>query len=290
MVLRYTTNHKTDIMRKILLPLILLAVACNDDTTDTTIEPKPDNDSPIAGYVKIWGDEFDGTELNTICWTAENTVGANQEQQYYSDRKENVRVEDGCLVIEAHKESLGGRDYTSGRINSSGKIQFKYGYLEARMMLPKGRGTWPAFWMLGTQSVWPACGEIDIMEHSGQRPTIVSHALHTLERNTSNGKYWSTEYTPEGGVEGVWHTYALLWEEDADASDDRITFMVDGIATAVQYQPHGVEDSSRWPFNSYFYIVLNLAMGGLMGGDIDDAAFNDGVVMKVDYVRLYQKQ
>jgi hypothetical protein len=81
------------------------------------------------------------------------------------------------------------------------------------------------------------------MEHSGQRPTIISHALHTLERNTSNGKYWTSEYSPEGGVEGVWHTYALLWEQDADAGDDRITFMVDGVATAVQYQPHGVEDT-----------------------------------------------
>ncbi len=271
---------------------MLLAVACNNDTSEPNPKPQPtpDNDSPIAGYVKIWGDEFDGTELNTVCWTAENTVGANQEQQYYSDRTKNIRVEDGCLVIEAHKESMGGREYTSGRINSQGKIQFKYGYLEARIMLPKGRGTWPAFWMLGTQSVWPACGEIDIMEHSGQRPAIISHALHTLERNTSNGKYWTAEYTPEGGVEGVWHTYALLWEEDADAGDDRITFMVDGVATAVQYQPHGVEDTSRWPFNSYFYVVLNLAMGGLMGGDIDDASFNNGVVMKVDYVRLYQKQ
>lgn len=287
-------------MRRIFPLLLLLVVACSNDpveetpNTDPLPDEQPDNkptdEAPIEGYTKIWGDEFDGDTLNTMYWTAENTVGANQEAQYYSDRAENIRLEDGCLLIEAHKEQLGGREYTSARINSRGKIQFKYGYIETRMMLPRGRGTWPAFWMLGTQSVWPACGEIDIMEHSGQNPAEVSHALHTLERNTSNGKYWSTAYTPEGGVEGVWHTYALLWEEAIDNGDDRITFMVDGVSTAVQYQPHGIEDSARWPFNSYFYVVINLAMGGLMGGVIDDAIFDEGVVMKVDYVRLYQKQ
>lgn len=271
-----------------------MIVACGDDTPTPTLDPTPDptpeEDAPIAGYTKIWADEFDGTELNTMYWSYDTGVNTNQEQQYYTDRTENVRVEDGCLILEARKESYENREYTSGRLTSKGKIQFKYGYIEARIMLPVGRGTWPAFWMLGTQSVWPACGEIDIMEHSGQNPAVVSHALHTLERNTSNGKYWTATYTPEGGAEGVWHTYALLWEQDADAGDDRITFLVDGVQSAVQYQPHGVEDTSRWPFNSYFYVVLNLAMGGLMGGDIDDAIFANGVQMKIDYVRLYQKQ
>ena len=281
MVLRYTTNHKTDIMRKILLPLILLAVACNDDTTDTTIEPKPDNDSPIAGYVKIWGDEFDGTELNTICWTAENTVGANQEQQYYSDRKENVRVEDGCLVIEAHKESLDGRDYTSGRINSSGKIQFKYGYLEARMMLPKGRGTWPAFWMLGTQSVWPACGEIDIMEFVGYQPTTVHGTIHTGKYNHMIGTQKGTN-TEVPTVTDEYHTYTLDW------TPENITISVDDTAY-FSFDNDGAGDPGTWPFDQPFYIILNVAFGGGWGGaqGVDYSVLPCD--MQVDWVRVYQK-
>lgn len=286
-------------MRLKFLFIALLAatfVACGSDNSGSETplppapEPEPTPDSPIDGYQKIWADEFDGEQINTSYWTVETTTGANQEQQYYTDREENIRVKDGCLEIQARKESLGDREYTSGRLNSKGKIQFKYGYLEARIWLPSGRGTWPAFWMLGTASVWPACGEIDIMEHTGQRPTIISHALHTLNKNTSNGQYWTRTYEPVGGAEGVWHTYALLWEEDADAGDDTITFFVDGVESAKQYQPHNVDDKAQWPFCDYFYIIMNLAMGGIMGGEIDQTIFDSSdVVMKVDYVRLYQK-
>lgn len=267
-------------------------VACGDDSKQVitpTPEPEPKPEGPIEGYQKIWADEFDGDQINSLYWTIETTTGANQEKQYYTDRPENIRVKDGCLEIEARKESFGGREYTSGRLNSKSKIQFKYGYLEARIWLPSGRGTWPAFWMLGTASVWPACGEIDIMEHSGNNPSVISHALHTLKNNTSNGHYWSKAYEPEGGAEGVWHTYAILWEEDADAGDDTITFLVDGVQSAKQFQPHGIDDTSQWPFCNYFYIVMNMAMGGLMGGEIDDSVFDSEVLMKVDYVRLYQK-
>lgn len=262
-----------------------------DPTPDPDPDPTPDPDSDAPeGYVKIWADEFEGDTLNEAYWNVETIIGANQELQYYADRTENLRVKDGCLEIEARKESMGGREYTSARINTKGKIQVKYGYVEARMWLPAGRGTWPAFWMLGTASVWPTCGEIDIMEHVGSDPTMVSHALHTAEKNGDKGTNWSAKAYPEGGAEENWHTYAILWEEDADAGDDTITFFVDGVQTAKQYQPHGIEDVLRWPFNSYFYVIFNLALGGSMGGTVDDTIFDGSIVMKVDYVRIYQKQ
>lgn len=268
--------------------LWLLPTACGDDREPASGPEGSDSGAPIEGYTKYWAEEFDGTTLNTLNWNIETGLAANQELQYYTDRSENLRVEDGCLVIEARKESMGGRAYTSARINTKGKVQIKYGYIEARIWLPAGQGTWPAFWMMGTgASSWPLCGEIDIMEHVGKTPDKVTHALHTMNANGNNGRNWNGS-TALAEAEGHWNTYGLLWEPETDQDNGRITFYVNGEPSTWKFQPQGA-DEYEWPFDNYFYVILNLAIGGTMGGAVDDAIFDDAVLMKVDYVRMWTR-
>ena len=152
-------------------------------------------------YELVWTDEFDGTELDRTSWNVEvnGNGGGNNELQYYTDRPVNLRVESGNLIIEARRENYGGRQYTSARINTMGKRTFLYGKIEARIMFPSGGGTWPAFWMMGNdygRVGWPACGETDIVEHIGNEPQLVSHALHYPYK--SGGNCWSTRQYHEG--------------------------------------------------------------------------------------------
>ncbi|NDW08729.1 family 16 glycosylhydrolase [Dysgonomonas sp. 520] len=244
---------------------------------------------PQKEYKLVWSDDFDGTALNTEKWryeTGGNGWG-NQELQYYTDRTDNVRLEDGYLIIEAKKENQGNNKYTSGRIITKGKAQFTYGKMEARISLPSGNGTWPAFWMLGTRGGWPGCGEIDIMEHVGKEPTMISHALHTANRNGMNGKNWNSKDYFQG-VEGSFHTYGVEWIEKEDRGFDCIKFFVDGVETATCFQ--GIDNRADWPFNNEFFLILNVAIGGSWGGTVDDSIFDKPVQMKVDWVKVYQLQ
>lgn len=271
-----------------LASLWLLPTACGNDDDGTTPPPTdPDSpEAPIEGYSLYWAEEFDSDELNPLNWNVETGVAANQELQYYTDRSENLRVEEGCLVIEARKEPMENREYTSARINTQGKVQIKYGYIEARIWLPAGQGTWPAFWMMGTgASSWPRCGEIDIMEHVGKTPGQVTHALHTQNANGNNGRNWNAS-TALAEAEGSWNTYGLFWEQESDDESGCISFYVNGERSAWKYQPRNA-DMAEWPFDNYFYVILNLAIGGTMGGQVDDAIFDDEVIMKVDYVRMW---
>ncbi|MDR1542823.1 MAG: family 16 glycosylhydrolase [Prevotellaceae bacterium] len=242
-------------------------------------------------YVLVWEENFDGNSLNTDNWTIEvnGNGGGNQEKQYYTNFPRNLRVEDGNLVIECLKEIYNGKAYTSGRINSKGKKQFKYGKFEARISLPQGQGTWPAFWTLGTVGGWPSCGEIDIMEHIGSRPTMVSHAVHTQRKNGQNGTNWYSQ-NEKAGIEGNFHTYGIEWEEKYASGDDCIKFFVDGVQTTEIWEGHNQSDHSYWPFVDENFIILNLAIGGTMGGTINDNIFAQPVVMKVDYVKVWQRQ
>ena len=149
-------------------------------------------------YQLVWSDEFDATTLNTSNWNIEvnGNGGGNQELQYYTARPTNLRVENGILIIEAHKENYQGKRYTSARINTMNKQTFLYGKIEARIAFPSGGGTWPAFWMMGndySRVGWPACGEIDIIEHVGNQPNIITHALHYPYK--SGGNCWSVQKT-----------------------------------------------------------------------------------------------
>ncbi len=246
---------------------------------------------PELEYQLVWSDEFDGTELNTDNWTIEvnGNGGGNLELQYYTDRAENIRVEDGCLVLEARKEEYSGKQYTSGRIISKNKQDFAYGKMEARLKVSKGRGTWPAFWMLGYGS-WPKAGEIDIMEYVGYDSKTFHCALHTLNKNGMNGQNVHAQQSLDNDVAEEFHTLTMEWVQNEFMGYDRIHIYVDGVETTTFAETKQLQDSGDWPFNDRFYFILNLAIGGTWGGSqgVDDSMFDEPVLYKVDYVKVYQ--
>jgi beta-glucanase (GH16 family) len=244
---------------------------------------------PERNYRLVWSDEFDGTALNTNDWNYEIGTGnwgwGNNEKQYYTSRPENIRLENGCLIIEARKEAYNGSDYTSARITTRSKQDFTYGKIEARLSIPSGVGTWPAFWMLGYGG-WPDCGEIDIMEHVGKEPTMFSHALHTKNQNGMNGKNWN-QRSYYSDAENTFHTFTAEWIKEDFAGYDCIRFYIDGTLTGTSAETLQTT-ATDWPFHAPFYLILNLATGGNWGGEIDDTMFDHPVQMKIDYIRVYQ--
>ena len=260
--------------------------ASNATPVSTPITTPIPSDAP-PGYVLVWDDEFslDGLPDPTH-WgydTANNLSGwFNNELQYYaSDRPENARVSGGKLIITARKEALstlpdwGGQQYSSARLVTRGIASWTYGFFEIRAKLPCGAGTWPAIWTLGTGGVWPDDGEIDIMEQVGSNPTRIFGTLHTLQ---SGG-------TGTGGAIQIpdactaFHTYQMTW------SKDQILIGVDNVNYYKGVNP-GI-GYGGWPFDSPQYLLLNIAIGGTLGGAVDNTIFP--VTMEVDYVRVYQK-
>jgi len=240
-------------------------------------------------YQLVWSDEFDGTTLDLTKWNIETGGGGwgNNEKQYYTNRTDNVRLENGSLVIEAKKETYGSNGYTSARINTRNKVNYTYGKIEARISLPVGKGTWPAYWMLGSNfstAGWPTCGEVDMMEHVGSDPTMISHAVHTYEKNGAKGNnWWARKYLSD--LEGSYHTYAIEWEKQVSEGDDCIRFYIDGSLTATLWEQHVGSTVKNWPFKSNFFFIFNVAVGGNMGGTVDDAIFNVPVLMNVFKVK-----
>jgi beta-glucanase (GH16 family) len=229
-----------------------------------------------------WSDEFEtaGSPCNEN-WLYDLGNGdggwGNNESQYYT--RENATIEDNILKIKVKKETYRGYSYTSARIKTQNKFSFTYGRVEVRAKLPSGGGTWPAIWMLGdniTTVGWPSCGEIDIMEHTGNNQGLTSSAIH----NASG--YGNTPYVHHldrvNDVSTSFHTYGIDWTKD------KIDFTVDGVVHYT-YNPANKTDSN-WPFNKPQFIILNVAMGGSLGGAID-TAFEEST-MEIDYVRVYQ--
>ncbi len=224
----------------------------------------------------IWSDEFNYNGApDSSKWSYNSGAGGwgNNELEYYTDRPQNVMVKDGMLHITALKEDYKDSHYTSARILTKGKFSFKYGRIEVRAKLPAGVGTWPAIWMLGSNidSVhWPACGEIDIMEHLGRDMNKIYGTLHYPEHfgDHANGKTTMVKDATQ------FHIYGLEW------TPDFLKISVDGKV----YQT--VENSPEIPFNHDFFIILNMAMGGNFGGPVDLNVTK--ATMEVDYVRVYQ--
>lgn len=229
----------------------------------------------------VWADEFNEDGAPDVSkWGYDIGAGGwgNNEPQFYTSRPENARVENGVLKITAKKENYEGAPFTSARINTQGKFSFKYGKVEVRAKLPEGGGTWPAIWMLGAnfQSLgWPASGEIDIMEHKGNEPGKIHSAIHTP---SSYGATINSGSQTVSNVTGEFHVYAVEW------TSQKIAFSVDGVVHYT-YMP-AVKNSSTWPFDAPQFIILNVAMGGNFGGNIDPD-FTAGT-MEIDYVRVYQ--
>lgn len=247
--------------------------------------PVVDFSCPVEGYNLVWHDEFDGTELNTADWSYEvqKDHWVNNELQNYVAGQtpggaSTVSVKDGILSITARQEN--GKVY-SGRIYAKKSTGWKYAYIEASICLPKGKGTWPAFWMMPVKfKSWPHDGEIDIMEEVGANPDYVSSSLHADGHVHSNNTQWTHEMYCKG-AEGEFHKYAIEWEAN------RIRTYVDGKLQIDYSDPgNGVRD---WPYTEPFYVILNLAWGGDWGGyrGVDNSALP--VTMQVDYVRVWQK-
>ena len=238
------------------------------------------------GYKLVWHDEFNsGETLNATDWTHEvkRDHWVNNELQNYVDHKSPkgnlvTEIKDGKLLIHCFKED--GKVY-SGRVYAKPRTGWKYGYFEACMKLPKGKGTWPAFWMMPVNfRTWPGDGEIDIMEEVGVNANYVSSSLHTNAHVHTNNTQVTNESFCEG-AEGNFHVYAMEW------TPEKIQTFVDG-RPQLTYANRGL-GRDDWPYDDPFYIIFNLAWGGNWGGmnGVDESALP--ITLEVDYVRVYQK-
>ena len=242
-------------------------------------------------YALVWSDEFNGTALDESVWTIQigGNGWGNNEKQYYTDRSDNLRVQNGCLEIEARKEQYGNNEYTSARIMSKGKKTFAYGKMESRIKFPGGKGTWPAFWMMGNSGNWPNCGEIDIMEHVGSQDARASFAVHTVMKNGTKGNNWSRTQWFDYPLSADFHVYAIEWAQEENDGKDVIRFYVDDVLYAEIWEEQ-IDNNDYWPFNKPFFFIYNLAIGGNMGGQVDDNIFNQPRIMYVDWLRVWQRQ
>jgi beta-glucanase (GH16 family) len=271
-------------MHRLLFQAALLLIVCSPATR--------------AEWALVWSDEFDYKgPPDPTKWTYEDGFVRNEEAQYYTRRLENARVEDGCLAIEGRREEYpnpGYREgsghwrsraktasYTSASVTTSGKASWRYGRVEVRARLPQGRGVWPAIWTLGDSyrtEGWPRCGEIDIMEFVGKDPGLIHATVH-FARNGGHGS--SHE---QHKVDAPWedfHVYAMEW------FPDRMDFFYD----ATRIRSFRLDDAGEGPDNPFrkpHYLILNLALGGSWGGEIDNAALPQRFL--IDYVRVYRQK
>ncbi len=280
--------------RRALLLVALLLGACSsrDNTGGDPQDPNPP-DPPEARWELVWGDEFDGTDIDQGSWTPEVMPDPhNNELQYYTDRVDaqpgaNAWLENGVLVIEARREDFAHRQHTSARLITQGKREFQYGRFEARIQQPGEVGMWPAFWMLGRNIDdvgWPRCGEIDIMEGKGRLPDWTSGAVHRGP-DAANNRITSGEYRlPSGSFHDEWHVFAIEW------SAGGITWYVDSVPYLRVERIPG-EGIVYWPFDEghSFFIILNLAVGGWFDEPYLPPPDLSPQRLLVDYVRVYRR-
>ncbi|MFL9843745.1 glycoside hydrolase family 16 protein [Flavobacterium rhizosphaerae] len=251
-------------MKKIALLLLITCFTCTAQVKKGTL---------------VWEENFNGNIIDEATWNFEvgdgcpNCGWGNNERQLYTT--ENHKVENGNLVITAKKHD---GEYTSTRITTANKKEFKYGYIEARVKLPTGQGIWPAFWMLGSdikKEGWPLSGEIDILEYLGRDPDMVYTTIHTKANHAGNATGKKTEFK---NMEEGYHTFGIDWSKQA------ITFYVDNVSVFT-YAPK-VKTIENWPFDKPFFIILNMAIGGNFGGpEVDDSIFPQEYY--IDYVKVY---
>lgn len=242
---------------------------------------------PTTGYVspdsyanmtKVWEDNFNGTSLNTSDWSYEIGAGGwgNNELQFY--KQENTTVKDGYLIISAKKE---GEQYTSSRLITKGKREFKHGRIDIRAALPRGQGIWPALWMLGgnfSTVGWPACGEIDIMEMIGgsNREKTVHGTIH-WDNNGTRAQFGGSKTIANGFLGDEFHVYSIRWDDEA------IIWYLDN----VQYHVADITPAALSEFQQPFFFIFNIAVGGNWPGN-PNASTSFPQHMIVDYVRVFQ--
>lgn len=263
-----------------------------DDDTDNAelVIPETGYTTPLSypGFHLVWNDEFDGETLNLDNWTYEIGDGCpglcgwgNNELQYY--RQENLQLVDGHLVIEAKRQNFGGRQYTSSRIKTQGKQEFKFGRVDIRAALPEGQGIWPALWMLGSKFSdvgWPACGEMDIMELVGHIPNRVYSTVH-FGANLSEHQFVGSSLTLPGSQKfsQTFNVFSMNWTQN------QVQFLMNN--QVVFTANPGTVGSQPYPFNDPFFFIFNVAVGGDWPGSPDGTTpFPQRMI--VDYVRVFQ--
>lgn len=261
----------------------------NDDQDFTITIPDSGFSTPeeYTGWDIFWRDEFDADVLNEEDWTFETGNGnwgwGNNELEFY--RKQNTQLVDGNLVIQARKETFNGFDYTSSRIKTQNKVDFTFGRVDIRAVIPEGQGIWPALWMLGSNFGnigWPRCGEIDIMELIGHQPSTVHGTVHYPDPNGDRLQNTKHRNLTSGKFSDEFHVFSLIWE------DDSIEWLVDG------QKFHSVSRASLgtqnpYPFNDDFFFIFNVAVGGTWPGSPDaTTVFPQNMI--VDYIRVFKKQ
>jgi beta-glucanase (GH16 family) len=266
---------KIKIYNLLLIGFGSLVIGCETDEKQTV----------ITKTQLVMSEEFnvDGAPDSNL-WSYNIGTGSNgwgnNELQYYTDRPQNIKVENGVLKITARREQYMGSSYTSARIISKGKYEKKYGRIEARIKLPRGKGLWPAFWMLGANSdtvIWPQCGEIDIMEYLGNSPAKIFGTVHGP--GYSAGESISKNFfLSNSRFDTDFHIFGIEWDEN------RVNFYVDDML----YHSVTPEDvPGEWVFNQSFYMILNVAVGGyLPGAPNGETPFPQE--MLVDYIRVYE--
>ncbi|MFQ5447416.1 MAG: family 16 glycosylhydrolase [Saprospiraceae bacterium] len=261
----------------------------NDDTFFPVTAGGYTTPESYPGYDLEWSDEFNANELNTSDWTFDlgdgcpNCGWGNNELEWYTDKPENVFLSNGYLILEARRESLGGKEYTSSRIKTQGLKNFQYGRIDIRALMPVGQGIWPAIWMLGeniTDVGWPACGEIDIMEYLGHEPGIV-HGTGHWGSSVSSHAFQGNSIQPSGDdYATAFHVFSIEWKEN------EIKWLMDN-------QQYFILDSGitgdPFPYNAPFFFILNVAVGGDWPGS-PDANTSFPQQMVVDYIRVFKKQ
>ncbi len=279
----------------LLIIFIVITCSSNEEELSNQIEVTTETSYLIGeDLTLIWSDEFDYEGSPDIDKWHHQTIAPNNgswwngELQHYTDRIENSSVNNGTLKIKAKKEQYefddSSKSYTSARLNS--KFSFRYGRIDVRAKLPKGAGTWPAIWTLGANINeignyfgdqfgnvgWPACGEIDIMEQNGWNKNNVIGHLHWADN--------SGEYKNQGGTKSIensydeFHTYSLVWDSS------KISILLDDITF------FSMPNTSNNPYDNDHYLLLNIAVGGNLGGDVPSNFSEE--IMEIDYVRIYQ--
>ncbi|MFT5569290.1 MAG: beta-glucanase (GH16 family) [Cyclobacteriaceae bacterium] len=281
-LLAYTTDSEYSIQKLAPQTLFSLSMVATDLAGNASDTVKLSIETLRITWPLSWSDEFDGTEVDRDKWNFQIGGGGwgNEESQYYTDG-DNSRIENGELIIEVRQETIGTNDYTSSRMNTANKGDFLYGRVEVRAKLPSTGGTWPAIWTLPTDWIygnWPDVGEIDIMEHSAHYDlNYVFATIHTKAYNHKDGTQFSGGKDFEDVV-NTFHTYTLEWYPD------RLDWYYDDIHVFTYDNPYLSLD--EWPFDIPHHLLVNVAIGGGLGGEID----HDGVwpqQMVVDYVRMY---
>ena len=278
----------------LILMLLAITLGCTEDVEKNNgIIDEEENE--ISQWELVWADEFDNEEIDESKWNKLRwrPGWVNNEQQAYTDRDINLYLDDGNLVIQGLIEpgyygtdytgTAYNSDYTSGRMNTDDKVSWTYGRFDIRAKLPKGKGSWPAIWMLGENIStvgWPNCGEIDIMEHVGFDDGRIHASIHTEDYNHMNNTQKSGSTFIETATDSF-HIYSLEW------SPTYLHYLIDNESYFFVYNGSN-GDVAKWPFDEPEYIILNLAIGGDWGGiqGIDPSAFP--MKMLVDYVRVYK--